>query len=177
MLALRRQQHQEIATNLGDHDAAERQITDLYTKAADQLGSDNAPGPAGRPVRPRTPGQREPGAPADHRQCDLCVLADALRPAPDEDRSDAERARHDAAGRHPLRYQAARRGQQLVPELIPAGPDPHEERQVRLTAQRILATHLRPGAPAGGGPVFWQAITLDLTGATLAELHPAQRGP
>jgi hypothetical protein len=43
MLAFRRQQYQEIATALSDHDAAERRITDLYTKAADQLGSDKAP--------------------------------------------------------------------------------------------------------------------------------------
>jgi hypothetical protein len=43
MLAFRRQRHQEIATALGDHDAAERRITDLYNAAAEQLGSDKAP--------------------------------------------------------------------------------------------------------------------------------------
>jgi hypothetical protein len=43
MLAFRRQHHQEIATVLTDLDATERRITELYTKAVEQLGSDNAP--------------------------------------------------------------------------------------------------------------------------------------
>ena len=43
MLAFRRQHHQEIATDLTDLDATERRITELYTKAVEQLGSDKAP--------------------------------------------------------------------------------------------------------------------------------------
>jgi hypothetical protein len=43
MLAFRRQHHQEIATELTDRDATERRITELYTKAVEQLGSDKAP--------------------------------------------------------------------------------------------------------------------------------------
>src|SRR5690242_7173624 len=43
MLAVRRQHHQEIATAQGDHDATEPRITELYTKAVEQLGSDKAP--------------------------------------------------------------------------------------------------------------------------------------
>ena len=43
MLAFRRQHHQEIATDLTDCDATERRITELYTKAVEQLGSDKAP--------------------------------------------------------------------------------------------------------------------------------------
>jgi hypothetical protein len=43
MLAFRRQHHQEITTALNDHDATERRITELYTKAVEQLGSDKAP--------------------------------------------------------------------------------------------------------------------------------------
>ena len=43
MLAFRRQHHQEIATDLTDHDATERRITELYTKAVEQLGNDKAP--------------------------------------------------------------------------------------------------------------------------------------
>ena len=43
VLAFRRQHHQEIATDLTDHDATERRITELYTKAVEQLGSDKAP--------------------------------------------------------------------------------------------------------------------------------------
>ena len=43
MLAFRRQHHQEIATDLSDRDATERRITELYTKAVEQLGNDKAP--------------------------------------------------------------------------------------------------------------------------------------
>ncbi len=43
MLAFRRQHHQEIATVLTDLDATERCITELYTKAVEQLGNDRAP--------------------------------------------------------------------------------------------------------------------------------------
>ena len=43
MLAFRRQHHQEVATGLTDLDATERRITELYTKAVEQLGSDKAP--------------------------------------------------------------------------------------------------------------------------------------
>jgi len=39
MQAFRRQHHQEIATVLTDLDATERRITELYTKAVEQLGS------------------------------------------------------------------------------------------------------------------------------------------
>jgi hypothetical protein len=42
MLAFRRQHHQEIATVLSDLDATERRITELYTKAAEELGSNKA---------------------------------------------------------------------------------------------------------------------------------------
>jgi hypothetical protein len=50
-----------------------------------------------------------------------------------------------------------------------------QERQVRLTAQRILAEHLRddrtPDQRSAGppGPRFWLGISLDLTGATLID--------
>ncbi|MET9630672.1 pentapeptide repeat-containing protein [Lentzea sp. NPDC006480] len=50
LLAARRQRsaeltlkHQQETARQAEHDAIERRITDLYTKAADQLGSDKAP--------------------------------------------------------------------------------------------------------------------------------------
>ena len=42
-LAFRRQHHQEVVTKSSDHDAIERRITELYTKAVEQLGNDKAP--------------------------------------------------------------------------------------------------------------------------------------
>jgi len=56
---------------------------------------------------------------------------------------------------------------------VRAGDDRRQERQVRLTAQRILAAHLqaepkgRRGKPSN--PKFWPDIDLDLTGATLLD--------
>ncbi|WP_328433173.1 pentapeptide repeat-containing protein [Streptomyces sp. NBC_00425] len=43
LLTFRRQQHHEEATERTDYDASERRITELYTKAVEQLGSDQAP--------------------------------------------------------------------------------------------------------------------------------------
>ncbi|PRY42618.1 pentapeptide repeat-containing protein [Umezawaea tangerina] len=42
-----------------------------------------------------------------------------------------------------------------------------QERQVRLTAQRIIADHLRPRTDAD---TFWSDIDLDLSGAALIDL-------
>ncbi|MFF5208902.1 hypothetical protein [Streptosporangium sp. NPDC000396] len=43
LLAVRRQRHQELATAHTTHDAAERRVIELYTKAVEQLGNDQAP--------------------------------------------------------------------------------------------------------------------------------------
>jgi hypothetical protein len=43
LLAARKQWHQELAAAEVNHDAVERRITDQFTRAADQLGSDHAP--------------------------------------------------------------------------------------------------------------------------------------
>ncbi|WP_177231536.1 pentapeptide repeat-containing protein [Amycolatopsis saalfeldensis] len=52
--------------------------------------------------------------------------------------------------------------------LATSAADALQEREVRLTAQRILTRHLRPGAhPQHPDDTFWADIDLDLTGATL----------
>jgi uncharacterized protein YjbI with pentapeptide repeats len=48
--------------------------------------------------------------------------------------------------------------------------DARQEREVRLTAQRILETHLDSGEPA----TFWPGMDLDLTGATLIDFRTAR---
>ncbi|MEU0520360.1 pentapeptide repeat-containing protein [Streptosporangium sp. NPDC006007] len=54
--------------------------------------------------------------------------------------------------------------------------DPERERQVRITAQRILAEHLRDDRGSkdqdrvSAEPRFWEGMRLDLTGATLIDL-------
>ncbi|TYB71266.1 pentapeptide repeat-containing protein [Nonomuraea sp. PA05] len=162
MLAVRRQRHQELATAHTTHDAAERRTTELYTKAADQLGSDQAPVRLAGLYALERLGEHTPAL----RQRVVDVICAYLRmpfaPPP------------DGSGRvEPAVPRAAVGG-----VSAPASRDPQEERQVRLAAQRILADHLRHEEP----PVrhwwqpravldtrHWSGIRLDLTGATLMD--------
>ncbi|HEU5028008.1 MAG TPA: pentapeptide repeat-containing protein [Spirillospora sp.] len=158
MLAFRRQRHQEIATALSDHDAGERRITDLYTKAADQLGSDKAPVRLAGLYALERLAQDNPA----HRQTIVNLICAYLRmPYTEPARAGADQAMLDGQRYHRLRYQAARRG--LAPASAPSSPDANEERQVRLAAQRILGAHLQPKQAAQ----FWRDMQLDLNGAVL----------
>lgn len=154
VLAGRRQWHAEQAQraterahHATEHDAIERRITELYTKAADQLGSDKAPVRlAGLYALERlAQGNRS------QQQTIVNVLCAYLRMpyTPPADHPPADDAPEPEHARFEQRTQ---------------------ERQVRLTAQRILAIHLRPGTdpdhPIG---TFWPGIGLDLTGATLVD--------
>lgn len=169
LLAFRRQHHQELATALNELDAAarredaiERRITELYNAAAEQLGSDKAP------VRLTAlyTLERLANDNVHHQQTIVNIICAYLRmpytppatPGPEEEH-------RERAHRHASRYRAARAGQPAPAELaIPPGPDPHEEHQVRLTAQRLLHAHLHKDAD-----VHWDNISLDLTGATLTD--------
>ncbi|MEV4183781.1 pentapeptide repeat-containing protein [Streptosporangium canum] len=197
MLAFRRQRHQELtalitsrqtdraaelADRVAEHnrqDAIERRVTELYTKAAEQLGSDKAAVRLAGLYSLERVAQDNPG----HRQTIVNVLCAYLRmpyvppPAPDPARDRPEALR---AAQH--RYQALRatRGRSTPPaEKIGAtgtGQNAEGERQVRLTAQRILADHLRGGPPLSEEKTlladrrFWGGMHLDLTGATLINL-------
>jgi uncharacterized protein YjbI with pentapeptide repeats len=114
---------QERTAAATEADALERRVTDLYTKAAEQLGSDKAP--------VRLAGmyalERLAQSNADQRQTVVNVLCAYLRMPFEED-------------------------------------GPREEREVRLTAQRILGGH------AEQGDAHWPDMDLDLTGATLFNL-------
>jgi uncharacterized protein YjbI with pentapeptide repeats len=151
LLAFRRQHHAEATAASIDYDASEKRITELYTNAVEQLGSDRAPVRLGGLYALERLAQGNP----DHRQVVVDVLCAYLRmpyTPPDE----------DAAPIGP-------------PPGEPATTaDPREEQQVRLTAQRILAAHLRdPTRPqawadqAAAHREFWDQVKLDLTGATL----------
>ncbi|MER6816328.1 pentapeptide repeat-containing protein [Spirillospora sp. NPDC000708] len=161
MLAFRRQRHAELATALEQLDATERRITELYNAAAEQLASDKAP------VRLTALYTLERLANDNprHQQTIVNIICaylrmpytppPAYRPGPEEEHR--ERARRNAA-----RYRAARDLRPAPTEPKGGGPDPHEEHQVRLAAQRLLSTHLQPTAEH-----HWAEISLDLTGATL----------
>ncbi|MCG8920641.1 pentapeptide repeat-containing protein [Actinokineospora sp. PR83] len=135
-----------VATTTETNAAAQR-ITDLYTKAVEQLGSDKAPVRLGGLYALERLAQDHP----DQRQTIVNVLCAYLRmpytmpgdpPADDADT-----------------------------KLIDTHRERVQEREVRLTAQRILAHHLRPG-PDRDNPVttHWADIDLDLTGAVLINL-------
>ena len=117
-------------------DAVERRVTELYTMAATQLGSEHAHVRIAGLYALERLAQGNP----DQRQVIINVMCAYLRMP------------------------------QIADDTVPAGSDPDleprstQERQVRLTAQRLLATHLRPGQRA-----FWPDITLDLAGATLID--------
>jgi uncharacterized protein YjbI with pentapeptide repeats len=155
-LAVKAQMHTEV-------DAAERRVTDLYTKAAEQLGSaDAAVRLAGLYALERV-AQNNPA----QRQTIVNVLCAYLRmpygaPAP---------ARPAPA--------AAVTELSLQRPASTTSRDPQQELQVRLTAQRILIAHLtlppettpeEAGAlTAAAEQPFWPTIDLDLTGAHLVD--------
>ncbi|MCE6999794.1 pentapeptide repeat-containing protein [Saccharothrix sp. S26] len=120
LLTARRQRCAELDLVQKDHDATERRVTELYGKAADQLGSDKAPVRlAGLYALERL----AQGNPA-HRQTIVHLVCAYLRmpftPPPEA------RARTRLGPRDAHRFQ---------------------ELEVRQTATALLAAHLRPDRP------------------------------
>ncbi|MGN9810804.1 pentapeptide repeat-containing protein [Micromonospora sp. BQ11] len=166
LLAVRRQRHAEQVHEHTVDDAAERRVTDLYTKAAEQLGhAEAAVRLAGLYALERV-AQNNP----KQRQTIVNVLCAYLR-MPYTPPADPK-------------VEAASLSTPLTALPLPSGQllstderNPHQELQVRLTAQRILTAHLT--LPAKADPQqaasitpnpherFWPDIDLDLTGATL----------
>jgi hypothetical protein len=146
-------------------DAAARRVTDLYTKAVEQLGSADAAVRLGGLYALERVAQENPV----QRQTIVNVLCAYLRMP----YTPATAAVPDATG--PVTDPP-------LPTVTPTvGRDPQQELQVRLTAQRILTTHLTLPAevtpqhansvvPEADQP-FWPGINLDLTGAHLVSWH------
>ncbi|WP_143168721.1 pentapeptide repeat-containing protein [Amycolatopsis australiensis] len=132
LLAVRRQQHSE-------NDAAEKNVTELYTKAADQLGSDEAPVRLAGLYALERLAHNNPG----QRQSIVNVICAYLRmPFSPPDAVPSAAANQTQVEEHQRRVQ---------------------EREVRLAAQRILFDHLQPQERGK----FWADIDLDLTNANL----------
>ncbi|MFB9909654.1 pentapeptide repeat-containing protein [Allokutzneria oryzae] len=179
-LAVRRQRTTEIALKQKDRehdhaerDAAERRTTELYTKAADQLGSDKAPVRLAGMYALERLAQSNPA----QRQTVVNVLCAYLR-MPYTPTVLTLASAHDPT-LSVATEQTTPVGEQPAPEDTTAQRQEVEryeqERQVRLTAQRILTAHLRPGDnPSLPVETFWEKIDLDLTGATLLELDFSQ---
>jgi hypothetical protein len=126
-------------------DAAARRITDLYTKAVELVGSDNASVRLGGLYALERLAQDN----ENQRQTIVNVLCAYLRmpfeaPQPP---SDGGGSGSSSAFRESV-----------------------QEREVRLTAQRLLLEHLRPDDEENGTrQKYWEGIDLDLTGALLID--------
>lgn len=188
LLAARRQRSTEISLVQTDrdlaykeesatharHDANERRATELYTAAAEQLGSDKAP--------VRMAGlyalERFGNANPDFQQTVVNLLCAYLRMPfvhPDHSEGSADEIEEPAAV-------ATTDKQTLYLDLSPSmvratglsldAEDPRrQELQVRLTAQRILAEHLRQELDESDetptNEELWEGMSIDLTGAVL----------
>ncbi|WP_326642352.1 pentapeptide repeat-containing protein [Nonomuraea fuscirosea] len=177
LLAVRRQRHQESTTAHTTHDAAERRTTERYAKAVEQLGSDQAPVRLGGLYALDRLAEQTPAL----RQRVVDVICAYLRmpftPPAEQDRREEIRAAQRAARTRARAAQRAAHAGTTCP-AADRSRDPHEERQVRLTAQRILEDHLRhQDSPVhrwwqrrttDPSPRHWADIRLDLTGAILS---------
>ncbi|MBE1496496.1 uncharacterized protein YjbI with pentapeptide repeats [Amycolatopsis lexingtonensis] len=177
-LTARRQRTSELSLNQvrAAHaatvaDAEARRITDLYGKAADQLGSPQAPARLAGLYALERLAQDNPS----QRQTIVDLLCAYLRmPYAPPRREPAPRpsARPPGVPR-PLLGGAARQRASLrlaPPAPRAAAPAPAEaeaEYQVRRTAQGILFRHLVHGGEDEPAATFWAGISLDLTGAVL----------
>lgn len=154
VLAGRRQWSTERVAAVTELDATERRITELYTKAADQLGSEKTPIRLAGLYALERLAQNTP----DQRQTIVNLICAYLR------------LPYTLPSRPQLPPWSSLRPAGSTPDgSIPPGTGPSEqELEVRATAQRILADHLFPGdAPDVVRAEYWPAITLNLTGALL----------
>jgi Pentapeptide repeats (9 copies) len=176
LLTARRQRYTELTLVHTDRDATERRITELYTKAADQLGSDQAP--------VRLAGlyalERLAHSTVEHRQTIVDVLCAYLRMPHMAPQVSMKMIKPNYRSPGTTRR---RRAQMLTDRSPLATPTSgrtwrehiDQEREVRMTAQTILLRNLRivsqhrrrrwhrTPSPAP----TWPGIGLNLNGARL----------
>ncbi|MEH0983039.1 pentapeptide repeat-containing protein [Micromonospora sp. CPCC 205556] len=146
-------------------------VTDLYVKAVDQLGSDKAPIRIGGLYALERLAQDN----RVQRQSIVEVICAYLRmpytPPDDHPTPDNSGLPSSIEGAHtqPQSHSSSNIGNGSTDEPT---RNSSEERQVRLTAQRILARHLQPRThDATANPLYWgPEMVLDLTEATLVNL-------
>ncbi len=149
-IAIRRQQLGERAQVHTEHDATERRVTDLYTKAADQLGSDKAPVRLAGLYALERLAQDNPS----QRQTIVNVICAYLRMPFDIE--DLE-----------LAIQGKGRSKDNSGDSTSA----HQELQVRATAQDILGSHLRRSEVENRTSTFWPGMAIRLNGAVLVHFE------
>ncbi|MFE5504121.1 pentapeptide repeat-containing protein [Amycolatopsis japonica] len=163
-LNARRQWLTERAQEHTEEDATERRVTELYTKAAEQLGADKDP-----VVRLASLYSLERLAQDNpiHRQTIVNIMCAYLRmpftPPPEL----PQKLSSSVSIRRKSKRITVRNDQQAAALLTK-----RQELQVRLTAQRILSKHLKPELGRFGratSETFWADIDLDLTAAVLVD--------
>ncbi|UJW28760.1 pentapeptide repeat-containing protein [Saccharothrix sp. AJ9571] len=181
-LAIRRQRSTELdllqkyedhelavrAATHAEHDARERRITDLYLKAVEQRGSPQAMLRHGGLYALERLAQDNPS----QRQtivdvvCAYLRAPDALLRRPTTRRLGVRRPLLKSAS---TRAATAKADTRVAPARCDLEIEARNEREVRLTAQRLLARHLRPVRDQASTPTYWEDIALDLTGAVLTD--------
>lgn len=170
LLAVRRQWHQELTSVDTTLDATERRVTELYTSAVELLESEKAPVRMGGLYALERLAQVNP----TQRRTVVNVLCAYLRmPYNTPIEKDDVPVIQGAPG---LGVDLPANGAVDATSHPLAADDPGgrerrtQEREVRLTAQRILAAHLRPGPnPEQVAATFWPDCDLDLSGAALID--------
>ncbi|KAB8183283.1 hypothetical protein FH608_049465 [Nonomuraea phyllanthi] len=146
LLGVRRQWLGERAQAHQEYDAAQKRITELYAKAVDQLGDDSAAVRLGGLYAL----ERVAQANVELRQTIVDVICAYLRMPSG---AAEERGAEETAGSESQKLSQDR-----------------QDRQVRLTAQRILTKHLkRRSSGSQDFQEFWADIDLDLRGARLVD--------
>jgi hypothetical protein len=163
----RDQVHQERVAAVTEADATERRITDLYTKAADQLGSDKAPVRMAGLYALERLAQGNPS----QRQTIVNVICAYLR-------MPFSHEKPIPATSDELETLSPERKEPRSAEDAAAAEHWSQERLVRLTAQSILTGHLSttaslstewPRISAPNDPNFWPGIDIHLNEATLLD--------
>ncbi|MEU7881962.1 pentapeptide repeat-containing protein [Microbispora bryophytorum] len=157
LLAVRRQWLGERTQVYQEYDATEKRVTELYSKAVDQLGSGNPGVRIAAMYALERLGRNNP----EHRQAVMDVLCAYLRaPLPGGAAGDpADRAREPAGGAGDIGDHAP--GQEHSPDL-----------EARLTAQRIVVRHLKSSGGASGegdDGDHWPGVAVDLMRASLVD--------
>ncbi|GAA3840711.1 pentapeptide repeat-containing protein [Sphaerisporangium flaviroseum] len=154
LLGVRRQWLGERTQAYQEYDADEKRVTELYTKATDQLGHDKAAVRLAGLYALERVAQNNP----EHRQTVVDVICAYLRMPPVL--ASPATAQQGEGTDHPANPE------EEIRELV----DP-QELQVRTTAQRILRNHLRWNRSERLPPgLFWPDVDLELTGAWLVKL-------
>lgn len=151
--------HLERVAAAGEEDAAIRRLNDLYLKAVEHLGSDKPVVRLGALFALERVGNEDP----KQRQTVVDVVCAYLRgpftPAPTAPRP---------LGR--ARPAPARSRRVARPPMPDRSDTRHQEREVRVTAQRLLARVLRGADDHLDEGRCWHGMNLDLIGATLIDL-------